>query len=132
MSGEIELAKLLSNMSPELLDGEYVFCHLGSMKLDATCYLNPIAIFQEPEGMSVVIKKEIAVAEKIELSDSFRCITLKVHSSLNAVGLTAAIAAKLTEEGISANVIAAFYHDHVFVPASHADRALACLVELSN
>jgi hypothetical protein len=62
----------------------------------------------------------------------FRCITLSVHSSLDAVGLTAVVATQLAAHNISANVIAAFYHDHVFVPAPHADAALAALQALGT
>jgi hypothetical protein len=55
-----------------------------------------------------------------------------VHSSLEAVGLTAVVATKLAAEGISANVIAAFYHDHVFVQANRAKAALAALTSLAD
>jgi hypothetical protein len=60
-----------------------------------------------------------------------RQITLKVHSSLEAVGLTAAFSRALTEAGISANVVAAYYHDHIFVPATDAERAIEALRQLS-
>ena len=62
----------------------------------------------------------------------FRCITLGVHSSLEAVGLTAAVAGKLAAHGIAANVIAAYFHDHVFVQANLADRAIGLLLEDKN
>ncbi len=58
-------------------------------------------------------------------------ITLNVHSALEAVGLTAAVATALTREGISANVVAAYYHDHIFVPEVDAERALEALRALS-
>jgi hypothetical protein len=57
-------------------------------------------------------------------------ITLRVHSSLAAVGLTAAVAAALSDHGISANVVAAYCHDHIFVPADRAEEALAALRSL--
>jgi hypothetical protein len=47
------------------------------------------------------------------------------------VGLTAAVSAALTREGISANVIAAYYHDHIFVPEADAERALDALRALT-
>jgi hypothetical protein len=59
-------------------------------------------------------------------------ISLDVHSSLEAVGLTAAFATALGNEGISANVIAAYYHDHIFVPTADAERAVAALKALSG
>jgi hypothetical protein len=54
-----------------------------------------------------------------------------MHSSLEAVGLTAAVATALAARGIAANVIAGARHDHVFVPAARADDALAALRDLA-
>jgi uncharacterized protein len=58
-------------------------------------------------------------------------ITLTVHSDLADVGLTAAFSAALAEVGISCNVLAAFHHDHLLVPADRLDDALAALERLS-
>ena len=71
--------------------------------------------------------KDKADELKVEYSGVFKCITLSVHSSLDAVGLTAAVATKLTQSNISANVVAAYYHDHVFVASKDAEQALADL-----
>jgi hypothetical protein len=68
----------------------------------------------------------------IKYESIFKCIALEVHSSLEAVGLTAAVIKKLTEKDISANVIAAYYHDYIFVQAEKADTALSALEELSR
>ncbi len=62
---------------------------------------------------------------------SYSQITLTVHSSLEAVGLTAAVANKLASKDISANVIAAYYHDHIFVQTSKAEAAVSALKEFS-
>jgi hypothetical protein len=59
-------------------------------------------------------------------------ITLTVHSDLNAVGLTAAFARALGEANISCNVIAAAYHDHIFVPVEEGERAVNVLRELQR
>ena len=61
-----------------------------------------------------------------------RRITLRVHSALDGIGLTAAVSAALTEAGIACNVVAALHHDHVFVPAPDAARALSALEALSD
>ena len=59
----------------------------------------------------------------------FKLITLTVHSSLKSVGLTAAVTSKLAEYEISANVVAAYYHDHIFVPYEKAKKAMEVLRE---
>ena len=74
------------------------------------------------------------VADKFKLDYSFIAswITLTVHSSLDAVGLTAAFSKALSDEGISCNVVAAFYHDHIFVDRNDAEKALQILNKLSD
>jgi hypothetical protein len=80
--------------------------------------------FKESEGLTLIISVEDAEKANIAYESKFKQITLTVHSSLDAVGLTAAIAIKLASHGISANVVAAYYHDHIFVQSEKADKAL--------
>ncbi|MCA9947333.1 MAG: ACT domain-containing protein, partial [Anaerolineales bacterium] len=109
-----------------------VFCPMGNGRYGDHPELEPIASFMEAEGLTLVIPKHRADAYGIPYGAVFKCITLSVHSSLEAVGLTAVIATKLAEHNISANVIAAFYHDHVFVQNGRAEEALAALEELAH
>jgi hypothetical protein len=127
MTGETDLAKMLATLQPHLHDEEYVFCTMGNGRYGDHPELEPIASFLEAEGLTLVIPKLRADEHGIAYEGGFRCITLSVHSSLDAVGLTAVVATQLTQHHISANVIAAYYHDHIFVPAHHADAALAAL-----
>jgi hypothetical protein len=48
------------------------------------------------------------------------------------VGLTAVVAGKLAVYDISVNMIAGYYHDHLFVPAAQAEQALELLNNLSH
>jgi hypothetical protein len=130
MVGEKDLRKLIASMTPILIENEYVFATIETFNAEQFVLLNPISTFQEKEGLTLVLQKEKADKHGIDYSGVFRCITLSVHSSLDAVGLTAAVATKLTQFGISANVIAAYYHDHVFVASKDADKALAALNDL--
>ncbi|MCE2571172.1 ACT domain-containing protein [Motilimonas eburnea] len=131
MTGITDLTELLSSMQPELQPSEFVFCHVSG-ELSQHLTLNPIATFIEAEGLTLVLEKTSAEQAGIPFDGRFKQITLTVHSSLEAVGLTAAVSGQLANKGISANVIAAYYHDHIFVPADQAEAALAALSELSR
>ena len=132
MTGERDLEKLLASMSPTLIDGEFVF-----LTFENACYgdqsdLDPIAAFVETEGLTLVVPKSKADEHALSYASVFRGITLDIHSNLEAVGLTAAFSKKLTEPGISANVIAGYFHDHIFVQSNHADKAIAALSKFTN
>ncbi len=130
MAGEKDLSKLLSSLQPKLLSGEYVFCTVKDARYGDFAELGPLASFVEQEGLTLVLLKEPAAELKLKHEGVFRCITLDVHSSLEAVGMLAAVSATLSNHGISANVIAAFHHDHVFVPTGTEARAMDALAEL--
>ena len=132
MNGIKDLDQLLERLDPKLSVEEYVFCSFKSAEYGDHRELNPIGTFQEDEGLTLVIGKEMAVQNGLDFSSVYRRITLQVHSSLDAVGLTASVATRLSESGISANVVAAYYHDHIFVPSAQADSAMAALQELQS
>ncbi|WP_430900944.1 MULTISPECIES: ACT domain-containing protein [unclassified Paraflavitalea] len=130
MSGEKDLAKLLQSMSPVLNEGEYVFCTMSDLnKLDLT---QIISFFKEQEGYTVILRRQLA--DHLGLSYSFIAswITLTVHSSLEAVGLTAAFSNTLAANGISCNVVAGYYHDHIFVDRDSAGKAIDVLKGLTK
>lgn len=131
MTGMTDLSQLLSSMSPELQAGEFVFCSVTGRIADYV-HLNPVCFFQEKEGLTLVLSAESATQAYLPFEAKFKQITLTVHSSLEAVGLTAAISDKLTQHNISANVIAAYYHDHIFVPADKASAAMTALQSFSK
>ena len=119
MNGIVDLKTLLKSMSPQLCEHEFVFCSVTG-EIGDYQHLNPKATFTEAEGLTLILTKQSAINAGLNIDPVFKMITLDVHSSLEAVGLTAAVANKLTEHGISANVVAAYYHDHIFVPVDKA------------
>ena len=127
MSGISDLSILLASMEPRLSPMEVVFCSFQDVGIEERLFLAPIGFFVEAEGISLIVQRSIAEENGIPFSCVLRAITLDVHSSLAAVGLTAAVASRLALNGISASVVAAYYHDHVFVPAPDAERALEVL-----
>jgi uncharacterized protein len=127
-NGETNLEKLIANMEPILNTGEFVFVSV----LDVSIIPRGIAIceFREQEGTTVVLPK--AEALRLGLSFDFVAawITLKIHSALAAVGLTAAFSAELAKQNISCNVIAGYYHDHIFVDTVDSQKAMLALQAL--
>ena len=130
MAGEEGLGKLLALLNPSLLAGDFVFCTVENSQYGDFADLQPIASYQEEEGLSLLLAKGAADTAGLAYESVFSCISLMVHSSLNAVGLTAAVSGRLAAHGISANMIAAYYHDHVYVPKDKAQLALQVLAEL--
>ena len=129
MAGETSLATLLRSMSPQLNPGEYVFCTLGDGQLPSGIEL--IGSFREQEGLTVILERSHAEHAGFAFDYVAAWITLNVHSALEAVGLTAAFATALGQAGISCNVIAGYYHDHLFVGKADAERAMAVLRQLA-
>lgn len=130
MSGETNLTKLIKEMKPKLNDGKYVFVTLSN--LDNISREDTICEFKEAEGTTIVIEKEKADRLQLDYSYVSSWITLLIHSSLEAVGLTAAFATALAEHNISCNVIAGYYHDHIFVDHNDATKAIEVLTMLSH
>lgn len=130
MSGEKDLQQLLKSMKPEHNSGDYVFCKVENLE---NINLNEVEMFfKEKEAITLILKKEIAEILKLEYSVIMAWITLTVHSSLEAVGLTAAFSKALSENEISCNVVAAFYHDHIFVNKKDIEKAIEILNAFSN
>lgn len=132
MSGERDLNTLIGSMSPSLSDKHFVFCTCADITWDKVAELMPKATFIEQEGITLVIEEHQALALTLDFEEVYQCITLNVHSSLEAVGLTAAFAKTLTENNISANVIAGYYHDHIFVKKADALLAKQSLENLAK
>lgn len=132
MPGITDLHTLLAALSPRLHPEELVVCTLAEGVYGDAAELAPLAAVVEEEGLTLVVPRSRAEAAGLSGEGPFRRLELTVHSSLDAVGLTAAVAAALSERGLGANVIAGYHHDHLLVPSARADEALAALVELSR
>ncbi|WP_236190349.1 ACT domain-containing protein [Pseudomonas pharyngis] len=129
MAGETSLTTLLRSMSPQLNAGEFVFCTLSDGELPSG--LEVVGSFREQEGLTVILERSHAERAGFHFDYVAAWITLNVHSALEAVGLTAAFATALGKAGISCNVIAGYYHDHLFVGQAEAERAMQVLRDLA-
>ncbi|MFG2111716.1 ACT domain-containing protein [Streptomyces sp. NPDC048718] len=128
---ERDLSRMLAGLRPELRPGRYAFTIVsGPDALPAG--IDPVVTVAEPEGLTLVVRQEEADAASLAYDYVAGWITLRVHSALDAVGLTAAVAGALADAGLSCNVVAGFHHDHLFVEHAGAERALAVLEALSE
>lgn len=128
-----DTAAMIAGMRPEIIPGRWVFCTLARSRELSGAPSEALAGFQEAEGLSLVLPVERAERHGFKAGGPVQaCITLTVHSALDGVGLTAAVSGALAAEGIPCNMVAAFHHDHVFVPEAEAERALAALRDLSR
>lgn len=120
-TGETDLRTLLSGLAPALAATPRV---LRVQPHDAPVPADALLVFREAEGTTV-----ITAATDADAPDAPRWaqVTLQIHSSLEAVGMMAAIAAALARAGIPCNVVSAYYHDHLFVPWPRRDDTVAAL-----
>jgi len=130
MNGEKNLTILLQNMKPILHAGDFVFCCVESLENIDLKQL--VGTFYEEEGITLIVSRAYADYAGLPYTFVASWITLKIHSSLEAVGFTAAFSKALANEGIGCNVVAAYYHDHLFINKLDSARAMEILKSLGN
>ena len=113
-----DLAGMLAGMAPVLDARAWRF-----MLVEGDAPAHAFALIREDEGTTAIMP---------DARGDFSRITLQVHSALEGVGLTAAVATALAQAGIACNVIAGFHHDHLFVPQARGAEALAVLQRLAQ
>jgi len=128
VGGDTDLARMLASLDVVQRPGRFTFVTGDWPALRAPAH----AIVDEEEGRTYVVAVEDAVAAGAPVGFVAVWLTLRVWSSLEAVGLTAAVSTALAADGISCNTIAGFHHDHVLVPVDRADDAIRVLRSLSS
>ncbi len=128
MAGELDLAKMLASLDVEQRPGRFTFV-TGEWPA-----LRPVAraTISESEGLTLVVTVEDAVAVGAPIDFEAAWLTLTVWSSLEAVGLTAAVSRVLADAGIACNALAGYHHDHLLVPFDRVDDAIRLLRALSS
>jgi hypothetical protein len=123
---------MISGMAPVLDPEIYHFCVLPGGMDQTSLKSQAIASFVEAEGLTLILTDRVAQDARLASDLPMQRITLTVHSALDGVGLTAAVATALADAGIACNMVAAYHHDHAFVPAADAKRAIDILRALAR
>lgn len=116
--------EMLQGLDP-VLAGTWAFC-VVPLEFDFRACL---MMFREDEGITALVPVDQAGGLDVRFIGTR--IVLRVNSSLEATGLTAAVSKVLAEKGIATNIVAAVHHDHLFVPESQSELALKALIEFS-
>jgi hypothetical protein len=120
VAGETDLGVMLASVSVDRRDGAYVFVTSDDPDLLARA----AATVHEVEGVTVIVSADVAGAAGLQVDGTYAWLTLTVFSSLEAVGLTAAVSGALADAGIPCNVLAGRHHDHLLVPEDCAQDAI--------
>ncbi len=121
----------LGPLRPHLHEGAYAFARRAhGPGLDGLAELGVVATMWEEEGLTLVLPLQRAQSAGLEVLFEAAWITLQATTALDAVGLTAAFATALAEQGISCNVIAGASHDHVFVDEARGEEARQILAAI--
>jgi len=127
MAGETDLRRMLRGMNPELHPEPY-----GIVVGTGAPVAGVFAMIAEAEGTTLVAAADVLRAAGFVLPEVWARISLRLHSDLAAVGLTAAFSTALAQQGISANVIAGYHHDHVLVQWDRRAAAMDALLGLAR
>lgn len=122
MAGLTNLHEILGALRPSVRQGSFVY-----VTLPTPPEVEAYARIVEDEGITLVVDQSTADEHGWEYEGVFAWIMLQVHTSLTSVGVTAAVATALARVGISCNVLAGYYHDHLLVPKDSVDDAVEVL-----
>ncbi|WP_306851995.1 ACT domain-containing protein [Luteibacter jiangsuensis] len=123
-----DLRALLAALDPEIDPIPKRFLHVSHEKA-RTRLADALMMFREAEGSTLIVDVDGDDVQGDRLL--WARITLRVQSSLTAVGMMAAVSAALAKRGIPCNPVSAFLHDHIFVPWDRRDDALDALSHLT-
>lgn len=129
---ESDLSTLLSTLEVIRRDGVWRF---ETIDKDAASWAELVnlrqvrdiaMLFQESEGLTVITSAD----DETPQDNRWAWLELSVYSDLQAVGFLAKVAAALSDAGVPCNAVAAYHHDHIFVPEAKAETAIAAIEAL--
>mgnify|MGYP001570329292 FL=1 len=130
MTGQTNLSEVLKSMQVSCDNIEYGFASVKDKQVNFDEQV--LGTFKENEGLTVIAQKEYLETNNIQYEGPYAKLTIEIHTSLELVGLTAVLAKKLAENQISANVVAGYFHDHIFVQYAVRQKAIEAINNLKE
>jgi hypothetical protein len=124
-TGETDLDEMLADLGVRRRSGVFTYVFVPARTSDLAHLAE--ATVREGQGIALVVSVQAARAAGLPVGVQLAWLSLTVHSSLEAVGLTAAVSTRLAAHGIACNVLAGYRHDHLLVPVDQAQAAIALL-----
>lgn len=116
-------------LKPMMHKAEFGFATLAPGE-EWPAIVTPHALFVENEGTSFIAPVTQLAAAGLAHRPGWALISLGLETALDETGITAAVSAALDRAGIPANIVAAYHHDHLFVPWERRDEAAELLRDL--
>lgn len=126
-AGQTDLTTMLATLQVRRRPGVFTFASVA--RLTPALVQAADAIVRESHAITVVLTVDTARALGVPVGVEMAWLSLTVHSSLEAVGLTAVLATRLARHDIACNVLAGHHHDHLLVPAARAEDAMSALIQ---
>ena len=130
MTGQTNLSEVLKSLQVSCDGVEYGFASVKDKHINFCDDI--LGTFKENEGLTIIASKAYFEAKNIKFEGPYAKLTIEVHTSLELVGLTAVLAKKLAENQISANVVAGYYHDYIFVQYGICQKAIEAINNLKE
>lgn len=130
MAGQTNLSEVLKSLQVSCDDVEYGFASVKDKQIDYDDQV--LGTFKEDEGLTIIASKKHFETNGIQYEGPYAKLTIEVHTSLELVGLTAVLAKKLADYQISANVVAGYFHDHIFVQYAVRQKAIEAINNLKE
>ncbi|MBI2405634.1 ACT domain-containing protein [Candidatus Microgenomates bacterium] len=130
MTGQTDLSGVLKSLQVSCDNIEYGFASVKDKQINFDDQV--LGTFKENEGLTIIAPREYFETNDIQYEGPYAKLTIEVHTSLELVGLTAILARKLAENQISANVVAGYFHDHIFVQYAVRQKAIEAINNLKE
>jgi hypothetical protein len=130
MTDTTELQEMLQTIEVSCDNVEYGFTTVPkSLHISTNEVLGSI---QEEEGVTILATKAYMEDKGIIFEGPFAKLIVQASVPIGFIRFTAALAGKLADKGVPANIVSAYNHNIIFIPYDLREQAAATIEELKR